>query len=1318
MVQYKRLIIRYILCVLNFPRWIILVPAVVLFILSYNVLYEFSIKELNVRLASIFNSYYYPINPEYIALPEGYNFLTKITFCESNLLSLTNLNLVNNSVVESTGDLILLSPLNHIPIDLSSNYNTGELRSLQSYFLKFFNYDLNNRLPYLYFNNLTLVNDLIEKVSELSIYIIHSQEILQITSDLLFTTKTLTNLPQINNFVKFYNYQNHFGSIYHFVQFSNYIIAIIMGLYGIYIYIALANQHRVRSSMGLLISWLFLAFALAAASINITATLHGTSWKLIFEPSTTFTKLSYIFIVMIITANHLFKILSHVTNKLGKLHSQLLSFYIKKWNLPLMFPYLLVNVLSLLSLIVFSKIISLFLLRYLPGSSLLFMVDIVDLCCQTFIYCFVLGFLMESSYLIGIIIIDTKRIGLTEVMEAKSRENEGFFEKAHSKRGNIYDGGNIFSQYLLKMNTNLRPNGGFKFKLGQALLKVRYESNPLLMGFSILFLAASGFIHSILILPKPPTDIVDSTMITKINFSALYYLELTSILLFTLAISLLVFKLTESYTKDFYSRLDSSDFEVEKKVFNSIELDNGHDLDIIKVITNPNTSFVISMGLDHKVFIWSPLAKNSPPINIETTFTINKSEDLDNQTCGHSIKQSNLENSYFGNSVQDSQLSDKIWQSEDQSHRSLDHSSKTIPEESVDQVTKDKIRVLVSSDDLSSLKNDKTTSPVSMKPFNTTSPESSILSQITKEFWPINHVNISDDGNYIILLNQKYGILKCYERKQLKYIWEKKLAPELLSLIHEKKFKILKSFFRKKTVPSFLARKILQKKKLDGKSRHDSQVSLTSLNSTVNGNFPPPPPQKYIPSKEQLINDELDKLQKEEFVMLLETGHGLTINCIDGSTKDFNVLKSAYPDDYEGRYLVSARKIVTPRVNDRIVFQVANEEDLIIATAVNNNWKFRLLKVREGFYNQRILPLSQETGKIVNNNDFSAVFNSQVASKRGIQIQQPKLVDSKFQINKTTLVSLQFVGLIVRVKNLIAELIDIETGIILKSIPVGRFKAKSFRVSHSEPTHCKFCGCASIHSFSIVYEDYDTPTIIIHSFKIDLPKSKNNICLRVERDPREIRCIGFNAVTEHQYWYENIEGWELTDVNMIIGIKKVNEPEIIVNESSNNKVNFNQLVETSGLQSLRNRKYKRKIRTFTNHVNNNNKKQQEQQSTLWEGFIINASDGKLINYELPKTKMDRINFSTNKINCIEKYGYKSIIVNICNILEIFYLGNDKLIEDDIYYSGNKADVWSRVEDEANKDSLQNRRPDQTINSELLFINKRRKMRDRSHKLPI
>ncbi|KAL6451541.1 LOW QUALITY PROTEIN: hypothetical protein SBY92_002884 [Candida maltosa Xu316] len=323
--------------------------------------------------------------------------------------------------------------------------------------------------------------------------------------------------------------------------------------------------------------------------------------------------------------------------------------------------------------------------------------------------------------------------------------------------------------------------------------------------------------------------------------------------------------------------------------------------------------------------------------------------------------------------------------------------------------------------------------------------------------WPINHVDINDDGNFVILINFKDGIVKCYDRQERQVKWM--TVDDSLT----NRPKILESFFRKRTVPGFLARKMLRK-------RRGSDASLSSVNSQVNANFPPPIQMKSF-SQEQRERKEF--LSKEEYVMVLQSGEILVVSCSDGTIKRYDV----------NQPLINARKIRTARVPDRIVCLTESTE-LVVVNIVNNVLKFKNLKIK------RINPPSS------------------LAS----------------ELNPPAIYTVEFVGFIVKVDGLECQIIDSISGNIVKQFAIGSMRPNSLKVSYPEPSHCRFCGSAAISSFSIMYENEggEDGVVVVHTFKVD--EMRKAICLRVERDPREIRCLGFSAADEHVNWYYNIIG--------------------------------------------------------------------------------------------------------------------------------------------------------------------------------------------------
>lgn len=1335
------MVISFISFILSSPKLIILIPSLLVFIIAYNVLYDFTIMKINGQLACYFNDFsllpeidhhLYPTQNPRLAdavknlsiidhsLDNNSNYsLSKITVQvptpnnpleRANILEYRNLQLLNqyeNYLSSNLNNSVVLSPFSVWPVNLNSISTLTPLQAskVEKYIVKHINFDENTQLLTLFLDDLFKYNHIVEKAQIMKFYVIHKSSISDLVLNHNFTVNikevsTTDFLVSIRDFIEYFLIQTDslivvkvFFAVLNLLEIS----AIVAFL--IYVYLSIANQHKIRSNLGLLIGWIVEVFISAAASINIISYIHNyKSWRLIFEPLTTFTRSAYLLTVFVLSSRNLFRLINDLAGDNSfefnnDIHKRIFKFYLginnsvknsnakiwflnavfrvfgidlEKWHIPNVSKVLFLNIsgISLLNIMG----IGLFKV-YFYGKFMDYLSMRLSRFVEATIIALILDHLLQLTYLVGVIIIDLNRFELADLLDQKADD---------SGQVSLLEA-NILSAFLLRLKApkNSRPDSRSKrYQLGQYLLKVRPASSTtfwlILIPLIELVHFLGIFTHWVILIPynlfndrQPNFVSVGYRNIIVNKNSKFYYLELLTILLFVIAITQLIFKVnrfkntnqnsdqSEKSSGEYSNGSKNLDFEIvdEVKFFKSIDLiqlnnNDGHNQDVLRLCTNPVSSFIVSIGLDHEILVWSPLTKlaSSPPINISSTFT---------------------------------------------------SSSKS------------------------------------------------------REFWPINHIKISDDGNHIILINFKNGLIKCFEREQLKFIWQVSIPLEILKKYSKNKIKILESFFRKKTVPGFLARKILQKKKQlqQKRVRRGSDVSIMSVNSNMNANFPPPP----LNSRKNDVDKELQSLEKalnnEEFIMVLESGELITIACDDGSISISNILTSIYDDETEDEddddrpsvstinqnrlTLNTAKKIFTSRVSDRIVCNVTND-DVLVATVINNKWKFRKLPIQEDIYNtgvQLLTPqtLSQNNSFNGDRNDFRSKFNErQLTEERQIIPSNQKLFQP---INKPTIASIEFVGMVLRVTDLTAQLIDVQTGIILRVFDIGHFKPGSLRVAHSEPTHCKFCGCASIQSFSIIYEDFYEKTVIMHTFNLEIKRSKNNICLRVERDPREIRCIGFNAVVEHQYWYKDVELWELTDVNMIIGFRKKSAKDDDSVENLSDTDSSSKSTIENGLMTLRSRKdHNRKLfsKSYDSLVKLNAINGTNSLNDIWEAFVITAFDGSLINYKIPEADIPTgKGFTANSINSIVKYGFKSVAVTFGNLVMILYLGNDKLIENALYYSGTNTTIGSIVNEENELDDSPNQAPSRiganlpsSNTNELLFINKRRRTREKHKSLKL
>lgn len=428
--------------------------------------------------------------------------------------------------------------------------------------------------------------------------------------------------------------------------------------------------------------------------------------------------------------------------------------------------------------------------------------------------------------------------------------------------------------------------------------------------------------------------------------------------------------------------------------------------------------------------------------------------------------------------------------------------------------------------------------------------------------WPITNVVLSDHGNYIAVFS-KSGILQCWSRLSMTWLWRFEI-PELKNNV------ALEAFFRHRTIPAFALRK--QREKLlnlvsPPGSRRNSMRSITS-------------PHLSAFSNNSNVSNEL-----EDFVLVLKTGDVLSVACQGGSLSREKLSAGG---------LCSSAKLITPRVNDRLV-SFTQDGKILVSTAVNNKWKSRFVTVDQYRFN-----------------------NPHVV---------PEVVETTYSQSEISIVP--FVGFMVRTTASVAELIDVQTGIMIKSFSIRSFKRGSFRVFHDQPTHCRFCGSVSIASFSVAYMLSDCNTVVMHTFTVD-HHAKTSICLRVERDPREIRCVGFHQVTEHVYEQENVEGWCVTDTNQIMGVKRRVEGTRSTSTSSN---------------GLRHRRAPR-----------------DKDRDLWEGWTMSAH-GKFDTYDIPSLG-NSDGLLVNSVSQVAKFGHKSIVVGFGNIMKVLYLGNADLVYND------------------------------------------------------
>ncbi|OUM52128.1 hypothetical protein BVG19_g1286 [[Candida] boidinii] len=709
---------------------------------------------------------------------------------------------------------------------------------------------------------------------------------------------------------------------------------------------------------------------------------------------------------------------------------------------------------------------------------------------------------------------------------------------------------------------------------------------------------------------KDNEDFVDFNINTTYQFDIYYLFEFVSCLMFILASSSIILKI--SINTDNYDSLQSLSNNIKSNEssagthsndLHSRDLVNGHFLDIVRVCTS-SCPFIVSVGMDHKILVWSPLTIPIPP---------------------------------------------------------------------------------------------PTQLPVSGR------------------LLPITNIVMSNSGSLIAVFSNS-GIIKCWSRLSMSWVWTLQIDPSTIGGTPIESFFRMRTSVagtnRRKVVARNSTTKNLKPRKPLGESTKNAPTGTesTKLSPAVGPHDSSNPgaqkkalkPRGRATLQRTLSNSilkannrslsidstfdkstnlkQLSQNTDNEFVIAFTNGEMLTVNCEDGTFTKTTFSKEP---------VVFAKKLSSPRVNDRLVC-TTRSGNLVVGTVINNKWKVRNIKVQKESYNSgRSLPTPaalsrtssfnfqsfQEYQKFSAANSLNTVSNNPYATNSDISASplvgqhskfqpQPSLSTTPYQndyqgdnrkdYKDCVVETVPFVGMIIRACGLKAELIDIQTGIMLMEFDIGQFKESTFQVFYPEPSHCRFCGCASIASFSVAYTELETNTLVVHTFSID-NRAKNNICLRVERDPRETRCLGFASVTEHQHWISNVEGWCATDLNMLLGVRRKDNEDIegptngLPRDYLNNSINSLDFIN----HDLRNRKSKISSAKKAQNV-------YPKISSTWEAWTMSAS-GHIRYYSIPDGTDSGL--LIKRLGPVKKFGHKSIAVSFGNIMKILYLGNDNLIEE-------------------------------------------------------
>lgn len=386
--------------------------------------------------------------------------------------------------------------------------------------------------------------------------------------------------------------------------------------------------------------------------------------------------------------------------------------------------------------------------------------------------------------------------------------------------------------------------------------------------------------------------------------------------------------------------------------------------------------------------------------------------------------------------------------------------------------------------------------------------------------------------------------------------------------------------------------------------------------------------------------------------------------------------------------LTSATRLLSPKIHEQVVC-VSSANDIVLGTHqhVSGNWTFEKLDMLESM---AAIP-KQEREPI-----FSSQFTDKFSVQKSLEsppldnnnnTKEKLLIPSTRPIKLTecvmSIIPVPDIHMVLLATQMTASLVDVQTGTILQHFRLGHFKKGSLKVFHSQPIHCRFCGCASIESISVAYQDAEEDsTVIVHTLNVE-NRAKNNVCLRVERDPREKRCLGFEAATEHQHWIDNVEGWDITDMNMVMGVRRKDGDGIddgLI--EGRNQINYNEDADaiTSATERFPSFILSRRRRKLdTNALAPGSKSiwgRPPPLNSSWEGWAMSAT-GQVSFYDIPDYQNGQ-RLLIESIGPVIKYGRKSIAVAFGNVIKILYFGNEESFLVDIEEcenNNNKDSSW-------------------------------------------
>jgi hypothetical protein len=238
------------------------------------------------------------------------------------------------------------------------------------------------------------------------------------------------------------------------------------------------------------------------------------------------------------------------------------------------------------------------------------------------------------------------------------------------------------------------------------------------------------------------------------------------------------------------------------------------------------------------------------------------------------------------------------------------------------------------------------------------------------------------------------------------------------------------------------------------------------------------------------------------------------------------------------------------------------------------------------------------------------------------------------------------------------DLIDVDTHRVTHTFSTKPMKQDSLRCFHSTRRRPQ-CGSVGLASLVLAYTSAETGECIMQSY---LPRREGDtICFRDPFTPGSKTCCLWRETVENRYVIENPGPWEALRVGYLVGVRKLDAPQLTNHHSHP--------VANSGLRR-RGVNGKRPLALDTHMM---------ETEDSWEVWSLSSRGERAVTPLCGHNEMD--NLLVGSLGPLQKVGNRSIAVGLGNVIKVITVGHEKFdgesSNDDQAFVGMAAATASR-----------------------------------------